>query len=352
MTRSFRTVFDPHRNALNAVRLVMALSVIVWHSFALSGNTLPEGPLRQLLGQVGVDGFFAISGFLIVSSWHRTPRWRTYLLARCLRILPAYWVCLAVTALVFAPVVAGVFGGENLTYIVDNFFLWVGQKDIAGTPLDIPFEHIWNGSLWTLGWEFLCYLGVMLLGVVGLLLRRATIPLLFAAAWAASLIVAAGLVENDYVVQGSRFGLMFLGGAVIWRFQDKVPVTLPAIVVSAAIVGASLWLPDYRLAGALPVAYLVLCVGALLTSPRLRLRNDISYGTYIYAFPAQQVLAIWGAWELGVAVFALLSVAATIPLAAASWFVVEKPAMRLRRRWAPARPVTAAAEVGATPMPE
>lgn len=94
----------------------------------------------------------------------RTPDWRRYLRARVLRIMPAFWVCLAVTALVIAPLTTGAFGQDNLGYIAKNAALWVFQYDIAGTPAGVPYDAVWNGSLWTLAWEFSCYLGVMLLG--------------------------------------------------------------------------------------------------------------------------------------------------------------------------------------------
>src|SRR5271156_6089014 len=77
--------FDPRRNALNALRLALAVSVILWHSYPLTGHVIPWAALRQLLGHVGVDGFFAISGFLITSSWLRDPRARDYFVARGLR---------------------------------------------------------------------------------------------------------------------------------------------------------------------------------------------------------------------------------------------------------------------------
>jgi peptidoglycan/LPS O-acetylase OafA/YrhL len=65
----------------------------------------------------------------------------------------------------------------------------------------------------------------------------------------------------------------------------------------------------------------------------LRLRTDLSYGVYIYAFPAQQLLAVTGlATRLHPVLFFLAAVAATLPLAAASWFLIEKPSMSLKRR--------------------
>src|SRR4051794_13693486 len=147
------TVFDPRRNGLNFVRLAMATGVIVWHSFPLTGHSVPWWPLRQLLGEVWVDGFFAISGFLIVSSWLRDPDAGRYLRARLLRIMPAFWVCLALTAFVIAPLTTHRFGPANITYVLRNALLWMAQYDIAGSPSGVPYPHVWDGSLWTLFWE-------------------------------------------------------------------------------------------------------------------------------------------------------------------------------------------------------
>lgn len=342
--RTFASVFDPRANSLNFVRLLMAVSVIVWHSFPLSGNDIEWAPLRQFLGEIGVDGFFAISGYLIVASWVRDPHVFRYLRARVLRIFPAFWVCLIVTAFVFATLVAGVFGIQNLTYVLYNAGLYIVQEGIAGTPTGVPFEGAWNGSLWTLWWEFCCYLGVMLLGLTGLLRRKVVIPILFVLTLAVAVAATLGIIENAYLVFGSRFGLMFLAGALVWTYRDRIPVNAPVALVAVAVLIGGLFLPNYRLVAALPVAYLVLVAGALLKSPRLRLRNDISYGVYIYAFPVQQVLAIWGATQLGVPLYAVLAILGTVPLAAASWFLIEKPAMRLkgkRPQVAPAQPASA-----------
>lgn len=60
------------------------------------------------------------------------------------------------------------------------------------------------------------------------------------------------------------------------------------------IVLASSQLPDYRVTAALPLAYAVVASGVLIHHKRLRLRTDLSYGVYIYAFPTQQMLAICG----------------------------------------------------------
>lgn len=60
-------------------------------------------------------------------------------------------------------------------------------------------------------------------------------------------------------------------------------------------------------------------------------RNDLSYGVYIYAWPVQQLVALSGGSRHGVALYIALSIALTYPLAALSWFLVEKPALRHKR---------------------
>jgi len=334
----FSEVFDPRANALNAVRLVLAVSVLVWHSYPLTGHQVGSWPVEQLLGHVGVDGFFAISGYLITSSWLRSPHAFAFLRARLLRILPGFWVSLLVTALAVGPsallvrglaVGAGYWHGA-LAYVVGNAGLWITRYDLAGTPVGVPYPYVWNGSLWTLAWEFLCYLAVLVLGLVHLLRHRSTVVVAFVLMLVAVLATTYGPVDNRWVTDGARFGMPFVAGALVHHFADRIPVRPVLLGVAGLLVVGSAWLPDYRAVAALPLAYLVLCVGAVGRSPRLRLRDDLSYGTYIYAFPVQQLLATAGLARAGVAAFALVALVMTLPLAALSWFSVERPALRLK----------------------
>ena len=58
------------------------------------------------------------------------------------------------------------------------------QFGISSGPSDVPYPDVWNGSLWSLYWEFLCYLGVAVLGVTGVLLgKRIVVVGLTAAIW-------------------------------------------------------------------------------------------------------------------------------------------------------------------------
>jgi peptidoglycan/LPS O-acetylase OafA/YrhL len=357
--------FDPRRNALNLLRLVLAAAVIFGHAALLGGYQLP-GPVMLAVSELAVDGFFAISGFLIARSWLLHPDWRRYLWHRGLRILPGFWVCLTVTAFVIAPV-AMLLRGESLSgfwlaadgpfgYVWRNSLLWIAQPDIVGGPDWSGYPGYWNGSLWSLYWEFLCYLGLGLLGALGVLRRRRWLVLVaFVAVWL--LTAVKNLVPGmDAEYFGSfngqvipRLALMFLAGCVLFLYAEYVPLNGPLAAAAALLTVAGLTSGlDLRLVGGLPLAYLLLWSACALPY-RWGLRTDISYGVYIYAFPIQQTLFAAGLAAVGWLGYALLATTLTVPLAYASWRAVEHPALRLKSR-APGGPPRARPGQGALAM--
>ncbi|MCW2652482.1 MAG: acyltransferase [Mycobacterium sp.] len=332
--------FDPRRNALNAFRLALAMGVILWHCYVLTGRDVPFAPARQLFSEIWVDGFFAISGFLITSSWLENPRVRDYLVARALRILPGFYICLIVTAFVIAPIGVAIQGGPAaklllshapIEYILKNSAVWMFQYDIGATPRGVPWRGTWNSSLWTLGWELLCYIGVAVLGVVGLLSRRWLLPAAMALCWS-GLLLTTVFLPPSMPRDCARFVVMFLAGALLNQFRNLIPARWSFVVVSVVVVLLASLLPDYRLVAAVPLAYAVIISAALIHNKRLRLRTDLSYGVYIYAFPIQQLLVICGLGSMNPIAFWAISAAASLPISALSWSLVEKPAMSLKSR--------------------
>ncbi len=93
-------IIEAKRNSLNFLRLVLALMVVLSHSF-VGGFTDPLLLNHTSLGDLGVYGFFAISSYLIASSASHNSLGR-YLWQRFLRIFPAIWVCLVMAGFVFA----------------------------------------------------------------------------------------------------------------------------------------------------------------------------------------------------------------------------------------------------------
>lgn len=345
--------FDPRNNALNAWRLALAGEVIFWHTFPIRGHLPNIRAVLQLLLCVGVDGFFAISGFLITASWLSNPRLREYLAARALRILPGFYVCLLVTAFVIAPLSVAIQGGSftklitsgaSLDFVLKNSAVALVKFDIGGTPTGVPSAGVWNASLWSLIWEVMCYLLVAVIGVVGLATHR-WVSLAFLLLATGGAMMLPGLKFPDVMTQhegdvrtalfflACRTAIMFAAGAFLYQWRDVIPARWSLVAVSTVIVLAAGFLPDYRVVGALPLAYAVVVSGALIRDKHLRLRTDLSYGMYIYAYPTQQLLLVCGLISLNPLLLTGVTAAATVPLAAASWFLIEKPARRLKARF-------------------
>jgi|EBPBio282013_DNA_FD.fasta_scaffold00171_8 Predicted acyltransferases len=331
-------LLDTRDNALNFLRLVLAWMVLFGHTWWTGGF---GSHATIFFGPMAVDGFFALSGFLIMGSRMRSSAW-AYLRARCLRILPAFWVNLLVTAFVFAPLAAFVERGawfsaaSALGYVARNAMLRMWVFGIDGTLVATPLPNVWNGSLWTLFYEFSAYLvsGALLSFA---LLRRTSrwwLPCLTVMVVAAYAVASgpAGVTEA-LVLQTLQLGGFFLAGMCAWAWRDRLPLhRLLALGSAVVLVLLFLRLDDrlFNTVAPVPLCYLLLYLGARLPV-RVGVRNDISYGVYIYAYPIQQLVSASGLnVRLGfVGTFVLVSVVTT-GLAWASWVAVERPALRLK----------------------
>ncbi|MCL9664415.1 acyltransferase [Curtobacterium albidum] len=336
---TLQQVFDPRRNALNAIRLALALVVVVSHTWPIGGYGREPHIGDQTLGNWAVAGFFAISGYLITGSRLHSRGFVDYIWRRVLRIYPAFLVVLLVVAFGFAPAVAAATGDgpwtltSALLYVLKNLALDIRQYGILDTLNSVPFPRTWNGSLWTLFYEFLCYLAV---GVSASVLPRKALSWCAAVALLAGGIFTFAITSNILTAPSNlelfvRLLAFFAGGMLLYLLADRTPLNVWFALGAFLVLTVASMLGVSRPVAGLPVAYLMLYLGCKLPLHRIGSRNDISYGVYIYAFPVQQVLAyVFVDRVIGPLSFALLSAVATIPFAWASWLLVEKPAMSLK----------------------
>lgn len=353
---------DPRNNSLNLIRLVLASTVLFAHAYYIAGMGVGPHIDGENLGGWAVFGFFTISGYLITAS-RLGNNLGTYLVHRIARIMPAFWVCLIVTAGVFAPIgywaAHRTFDGFLTTptapasYVFANFFLKIGAYDVAGTPANVPYPGAWDGSLWSLYYEFLCYL--VIAGLLSLAwFRRRAWPLAVAflisvAVWAKIQVVLPYLGGNPDVLLLSKLLPLFLGGALVQVLRSRLPLHWVGALGAAVVSGLAIAVLDgwgAQLTAPL-ITYLILWIASVVPAPRLIQKHDISYGVYIYAFPVQQLLAIGAVYVHGLWVFNIAALLGTIPLAIASWLLVERPIMRRARRT-----TKAASTPPPTPAPE
>jgi peptidoglycan/LPS O-acetylase OafA/YrhL len=329
--------FPDRRNSLNFIRLVLATLVIVSHAWPIGGFG-PDPQIGQFSpGFFAVAGFFALSGWLITQS-RMSSELPSFLWRRFCRIYPGYFVTLLVVAFVFAPIGAAVSVGSyrlsnGFGYVIDNLTLRIRDWTV-GPSLPSGAIPAWNGSLWTLVHEVACYFAI---GLMVTVLGRRRMDVWAVAAF---IVITAAALTHHVVglplphLVGTFLELapFFFAGAALFVLRGHIPLHggyagLAAVLI-AVVIGTG---ADPTLA-ALPIAYFCLWVGATLPTAfqRIGRKNDISYGTYIYAFPVQQLIALLGGASWGVAFYTAACVLATLPLAAASWFFVEKPAQHWR----------------------
>ena len=308
------------------LRLIAAVLVVAHHARVLDGGpplTLGLGPD---LGALGVGVFFVISGYLVAGSLERTPRTGAFVAKRALRIFPGLLAALLATAFVLGPLTTTLEPLDYLSdpsvygYVLSNMTLYGVTYHLPGVFLDAPVTGVVNGSLWTLRLEFTAYLALAFLGATRRATPRTLAALAGLAAMASLAVHTAGLDARDELFRigylASVNGVLFLAGAAAHagRFQPRPWMALAGL--------ACLLTPAWFVG--LPLIVLPLGV---LNAPRPP--ADLSYGLYIYSFPLQQWLAQQHQLNLA------SSLALALPFALASWFLVEKPALRLKARLAP-----------------
>jgi len=177
-------------NNLNAIRLLLALAVILSHSSPITlGIRARWDPLEWLIkgescGWTSVNVFFLISGMLITASWLRSKSMSEYLLKRILRIYPAFIIALGFSGLTiwaFCPefrVSVGHGGSWLAMLVMDAFSLTSGclaKTYWQGVFVHNPNPGYANESLWTIPKEFSCYLLVPAMGMFCLFKKRTLI---------------------------------------------------------------------------------------------------------------------------------------------------------------------------------
>ena len=328
-------------NNLNLLRLLAASLVTLSHAWPLTGSSgepLAQATGNLTFGKLAVHIFFAISGFLITRSFDRSVNLPHFLRARALRIYPGLTVALLLSV-VCSQLLTGslpnreFFLNPSTIAYVKNNLMFNTQYDLPGIFTTNHFAGSVNGSLWTLRYEVAMYLGVTLAGMFGTIRHPFWFNLLSIPLVALSLVKVAqgtpplGSIPEEGVVMAMCFYL----GTAMYVNRHRLPLDLRILallwIFAVSAKGYTAFYPLYALA----LTYSVLVIGFLpgLQSAFLSLRNDYSYGIYIYSFPIQQLLVFFqpslGPWLHFTVAYLLV-----VPIAFISWHAVEKPALKMK----------------------
>ena len=369
---------SPHLDGFDGLRAIAVLAVASYHFFQVAVVfPNPDSKAFDIGGQlrVGVWIFFVVSGFLLYRPYARahanrgaTPSLSRYARSRYLRIWPAYAVVIVVLTYIWHRI--EVHGWQGLLVhltLTQNYM-----------PSQVPWHNHGLGPAWSLVVEASFYVMLPLYAwVVSRVAERAadvwTIEIaglaglvLFGVAWqfatvghvlAATLLpsflptFAIGMAFAVGVAHRRDFGLARVA-AHPWACWTLAVVL---VVAKGVIGGFDFFALGFEFQNQIVYSAIALLVvlpavfgdatrlgNRALRSPPFHLLGVISYGFFLWSIPVMQAVqlewipfhpAFWGR----TAVVAVVSFVVTAAIATASWWVVERPALRLkgRRRTSP-----------------
>lgn len=353
--------------ALTGLRGVAALGVFAVHAYQLAGQpgTLPA-PVGWLfaMGGTGVDVFFVLSAFLLSLPWLRAarenlppPSLHRYALRRIARVLPAYEMQLLLLLLADMAGIGGSLAWRDATIgeVVAHLLLWINAWPLV--PARLP-------PWWTLPVELGFYLllpwlvtllapgrrrWLVVLAAVSLgwrwLLTQAGLPRIEEVMWVDALpgrlhqFLVGMLAAEFWVRNRQRIGPW--SERLAWA-AAAVFVALPALGFVAgdrAYVGgvsADPLLQAWHLFSALVVGALLVALACrprifstVLSAAPLRAVGELSYSFYLWHYPVLVLMRAApgsGSGPADFVGFVVPGLIASIAVATASWWLVERPA--------------------------
>jgi peptidoglycan/LPS O-acetylase OafA/YrhL len=339
-----------HFPGLNALRFYAAISIVIGHTTGNFGNIraqpadIPPLTLLSLDTQSAVNLLLVLSGFLVTFLFFKeqsaTGRLniRRFYLRRILRIWPLYYLTVFI-GLCLVPFLLGAYSDGSSPGIWQVILVLLLLPNFV-TGVSPALEHLWCIGLqnqFYLIWPWVTRppVGAFLRIVLGILIvKTALTPVIL---W-----MNTDSITNIFL--GLRFECMAIGalGAYLYFFKSPLLRVLCGVPAKAiTLIGlASLVLWDLPLTEPAILAsscvfmllILNLCTGSSM--------GDMSYGIYMFHYPLL-FLALHALLRLGIPegpsytiILHAGVISGSLLLAALSYFLFEKPFLRLKKRFA------------------
>lgn len=321
----------------DTLRLVAAIAVMLHHAFGLEYDLVADDFLHHWskgythLGLFAVSIFFCISGFLVTPGLVRNGDIIGYFSRRFMRIMPLLAVVVIITAFVLGPMLTNL----ALADYFSSGTTWLYLKNITTSlslelPGVVPYDGTGNvnNPLWTLRFEWLCYIAIALAMMLGLLKRR----WLFLALWLVAMVAGPGL---GYALPGGPILLLFSyfgAGALIYLFADIIRWNRWLLAIAIAVLIAALRTQAAPLLSPPLTALIVVGLGLIRfpwSNPLAKV--DLSYGVYLTHAVVLVVLMEVHPFTSWIALFVACLIC-TLCVALATWTFIERPALN-HKNW-------------------
>ena len=295
------------------------------------------------MGAIAVYIFFFISGFLILQSYETNSKIK-FIKARFLRIYPAYFILILFTVFVIAIVAdyhhlpRNIFDLTRFTYFAKlNPFNTNGN--IVGLFQQNYLSNQINNSLWTIPFEIFCYLILFILGCLGIFKYKHSTLLL----WLLLILIQKYNLFNFVSLTIPIFNLscytfidfliFFITGMLFYIYKNSIHLNFVLLI--------GIWLILYLLKSTeyfemfryLLVGYIIYFIAMYkeFSWYNSNMKNDYSYGIYLYAFPIQQLFCtLYLEKVVSLSFSIIISFLITLLLAILSWHFLEKPCLKLK----------------------
>ncbi|MEO8111388.1 MAG: acyltransferase [Ginsengibacter sp.] len=330
------------------MRIFAAVLVGITHSYAITGNALLE-PVhivtggRYYLSSIGLYIFFFTSGYLVTASAMNSKSLAAFLKKRVLRIYPALIVVVLLSVFVAGPLLT-TFSVKNYFTDADTWkYLWTASGIRIRFRLPGVFERTgfaiggFNGSLWSISLELQLYGLLLLLMLTGIFKRKKVLIITFITLIIVCFLMS-GTAKYTTLMPDQKSLLLacaFLFGGIVQTkiISKKIAIYLfiasglLMIVKLTALIKVNI-LMDEVIFFSLATYFI-----AFTNWFTIRIKNDISYGVYIYTFPIQQFFFQISGFNQSVLTNLLLSLFCSGILALLSWKYIEKPALRYKTQF-------------------
>jgi len=319
-------------NNFNLLRIILASLVIMYHSLAIFPHSTFTDPVKKYFlvvstGGLAVKVFFFLSGMLVTNSLIQKNSVFDFIFSRAKRILPAYFFVIITSCFLIGPIISNLnlylyFKSEGLwSYLLNNLSF---RTSFFLPGVFSESKYAFNGSIWTIPVEIKCY--TLLISIYGLL-RFFSIKLAITICFFA---VALPLtpVRDVFFASGGDPAIYMLApcfalGCTMSIFKDRIKLiaTPFLMVLLLSLIVKNETAKSYLIC--FPFCILSIFIFTRKSIVKFRIRNDVSYGMYLWGFPVQQITYHY--ITDNVFLGCTLSFIISYFLGLASWIYIEKP---------------------------